>query len=90
MSPTSRSTSDRATTSPKILRGLQHPDTTETLRENIFALLEKSIRLLDQINQLVVAGGHVLAQKSPNKTCMSAATPLSMKPTFTSPPTSTC
>jgi hypothetical protein len=35
MSPTSRSTSDRATTSPKILRGLQHLYTTKTLRENI-------------------------------------------------------
>jgi len=29
---------------PKILRGLQHLYTTETLRENIFALLEKNIQ----------------------------------------------
>lgn len=29
---------------PRILRGLQHIYTTETLRENIFALLEKSIQ----------------------------------------------
>jgi hypothetical protein len=28
---------------PKILRGLQHIYTTETLRENIFALLENNI-----------------------------------------------
>jgi len=148
---------------PKILRGLQHLYTTETLRENIFALLEKNIQpsidkangrpgmtlwrilvcgvirldlncdydrllelvnqhntlremlghgpfdeylynlqslkdnvrlltpeLLDQINQLVVAGGHVLAKKSPNKTCVGVATPLSLRPTFTFPPISTC
>jgi len=125
---------------PKILRGLQHLYTTETLRENIFALLEKNIQpsidkangrpgmtlwrilvcgvirldlncdydrllelvnqhntlremlghgpfdeylynlqslkdnvrlltpeLLDQINQAVVAGGHVLAKKKPEQ-----------------------
>jgi hypothetical protein len=125
---------------PKILRGLQHLYTTQSLRENIFALLEKNIapsidkttgrpgmtlwrilvcgvirldlncdydrllelvnqhntlremlghgpfdehlyslqslkdnvrlftpELLDQINQLVVAGGHVLAKKKPEQ-----------------------
>jgi hypothetical protein len=125
---------------PKILRGLQHLYTTETLRENIFALLEKNIapsidkttgrpgmtlwrilvcgvirldlncdydrllelvnqhhtlremlghgpfdehlyslqslkdnvrlltpELLDQINQLVVASGHVLVKKKPEQ-----------------------
>ncbi|MCF8209354.1 MAG: ISNCY family transposase [Rhodoferax sp.] len=125
---------------PKILRGLQHIYSTETLRENVFALLEKNIaptidkangrpgmtlwrilvcgvvrldlncdydrllelvnqhlslremlghgpfdehlyslqslkdnvrlltpELLDQINQIVVAGGHVLAKKSPEQ-----------------------
>ena len=125
---------------PKIMRGLQHLYTTETLRENIFALLEKNIapsidkttgrpgmtlwrilvcgvlrldlncdydrllelvnqhntlremlghgpfdqylynlqslkdnvrlltpELLDQINQLVVASGHVLAKKKPEQ-----------------------
>ena len=125
---------------PKILRGLQHLYTTETLRENIFALLENNIapsidkttgrpgmtlwrilvcgvirldlncdydrlleltnqhntlremlghgpfdehlyslqslkdnvrlftpELLDQINQLIVASGHVLAKKKPEQ-----------------------
>jgi len=59
----------------------------QTLKDNV-GLLQPE--LLDEINQLIVQAGHGVVKKRPAKPCVGGATPLSLKPTFTSPPTSTC
>ena len=58
----------------------------QTLKDNVTLLTPE---LLDQINQLIVNAGHVLVKKRTTKPCVGAATPLSLKPMCTSPPTST-
>jgi hypothetical protein len=59
----------------------------QTLKDNVSLLTPE---LLDEINQLVVGAGHVLVKKRTTKPCVGAATPLSLRPTSTTPPTSTC
>jgi transposase, IS5 family len=59
----------------------------QTLKDNVCRLTPE---LLDEINQLVVDAGHVLVKKRPTKRCVGGATPLWLKRTFTSRPTSTC
>ena len=59
----------------------------QTLKDNVTLLTPE---LLDEINQLVVQAGHGLVKKRPAKRCVGGATPLCLKPTLTSPPTSTC
>ena len=60
----------------------------QTLKDNVTLLTPE---LLDQINQLVVQAGHGLVKKRPAKPCVGGASPFGyLKPTFTSPPTSTC
>ena len=59
----------------------------QTLKDNVSLLTPE---LLDEINQLVVQAGHGLVKKRPAKRCVGGATPLCLKPTFITPPTSTC
>ena len=59
----------------------------QTLKDNVILLTPE---LLDEINQQVVAAGHVLVKKKATKPCVGAATPLCLKPMFTFPPTSIC
>lgn len=59
----------------------------QTLKDNVSLLTPE---LLDEINQVVVAAGHVLVKKRQTKPCVGAATPLWLRPTCTSPLTSTC
>ncbi len=59
----------------------------QTLKDNVRLLTPE---LLEQINVLVVQSGHGVVKKRPLKSCMGGATPLSLKPMLTTPPTSTC
>jgi len=59
----------------------------QTLKDNVGLLTPE---LLEEINLLVVESGHVLVKKRTAKRCVGAATPLSLKRMFTSPPTSIC
>jgi hypothetical protein len=59
----------------------------QTLKDNVKLFTPE---LLDEINQLVVASGHLAAKKSPAKPCVGGATPLWLKPMCITPPTSTC
>jgi hypothetical protein len=59
----------------------------QTLKDNVSLFTPE---LLDKINQLVVAAGHVLVKKRPTKRCVGAATPLWLRPMFITQPTSTC
>ena len=49
----------------------------QTLKDNVKLF---SPELLDEINQGIVASGHLVAKKSPAKPCVGGATPLSLKP----------
>jgi hypothetical protein len=60
----------------------------QTLKDNVSLLTPE---LLDEINQLIVSAGMVwFGKKRPTKPCVGGATPLSLKPACTFPPTSTC
>ena len=64
----------------------------QTLKDNVSLLTPE---LLDEINQWVVKSGHALmtnakGKKKTHQRCVGAAIPSVLKPTFTSPPTSTC
>ena len=49
----------------------------QTLKDNVRLFTPE---LLDQINQLVVNSGHLVAKKCPAKPCVGGATPLWLKP----------
>ncbi len=57
----------------------------QTLKDNVSLFTPE---LLDEINQRIVASGHLVAKKSPAKPCVGGATPLSLKRMFISLPTS--
>ncbi len=64
----------------------------QTLKDNVSLLTPE---LLDAINQLVVKSGHALmtrtnGKKKTHQPCVGAAIPLSLRPMFTFPRTSTC
>lgn len=59
----------------------------QTLKDNVSLLTPE---LLDEINQLIVSGGHVLVKKKPTKPCVGGATPLWLRRMYTSRPTSAC
>lgn len=58
----------------------------KTLIDNVSLLTPA---LLDEINEIVVSGGHALIKKKKAKRCVGGATPLWLRRTFTFPPTST-
>jgi hypothetical protein len=62
------------------------PYVFQTLKDNVSLFTPE---LLDEINQLIVGAGHVLAKKRTEKPCVGGATPLLLRPTFTSRLTST-
>lgn len=59
----------------------------QTLKDNVKLFTPE---LLDEINQLVVASGHLVAINSSAKPCMGVATPSWLKPKCITPSTSTC
>ncbi len=59
----------------------------QTIKDNVSLLRPE---LLDKINQVIVDGGHALVKKTKTKRCVGGATPLWLRPMFTTQPISIC